>query len=260
MTETDIAKLPDLAGFEKIKDWFIERDRLLKVFTNKDRKFNDAGKLIAIKEWKEWELSPPARLVIFGVSGTGKTRAMKAGLEVISDSAKWYEPKESIRHSISPKEIQVVEKECKEGRSAFDIFYNLCPGICDYAERCKFVNHHHMIRECCYNTSVLFIIDDLQEFQSKAHLEFLKEAFDEEWLSICAAVQIPEALPPGDIKPWLIEQLGQGRNQSQAEAVVRRLLEPENTFLFLKKRSTPGTTGSNRGNDTPAGKKGRGTV
>ena len=117
-----------------------------------------------------------------------------------------------------------------------------------------------MIRERRGNTSVLFIIDDLQEFQSKAHLEFLKEAFDEEWLSICAAVQIPEALPPGDIKSWMIEQLGQGRNQIQAEAVVRRLLEPENEFVILGKGSTPGATGSNRENDTPAGKKGRGTV
>ena len=257
MTETDIAKLPDLAGFEKIKDWFIEREKLIEIILCKGS--SSAGRCPVPIEWNIARLNPPARLVIFGASGTGKTRALAAGDEVFSDSERLYEVDSTLCHKISYKDVTLAEKGCKAGRSAFDLFFRHCDKYCEHHELCKTEENY-----CLYlghgTRPVLFIIDDLQEFQSKAHLEFLKEAFDEESLSICAAVQIPEALPEGGLKPWLIEQLGQGRHQSLAEAVVRRLLEPENEFVILEKGSTPGTTGSNRENDTPAGKKGRGTV
>ena len=257
MTETDINKLPDLAGFEKIKDWFIEREKLIEIVPCKSRSF--VGRCPVPIEWNIARLNPPARLVIFGVSGTGKTRALDAGDKVfivrsLLDGAVW-----TLFHKISYKDITLAEKGCKAGRSAFDIFFHHCDNDCEHHELCNTEEEYCLHSEHGMRPA-LFIIDDLQEFQSKAHLEFLKKAFDEGRLSICAAVQIPEALPEGELKPWLIEQLGQGRNRSLAEAVVRRLLEPENEFVILEKGSTPGATGSNRENDTPAGKKGRGTV
>ena len=205
MTTFDENKLPDRKGYALIKAWYDQRYG----------KHHDG-----------------ARLVIFGPTGTGKTRI----LGELEDQG--YDERSDTYFSCVVQTaalLENVERLCKEKMDLFTIaatdYCRKCPendendGTCERGRR----NRANYPAPCDG-----IAIDDAQDFQTKTLLGYLKAVLDTA-RPVVVAIQTPEGLHLADVKAWLVRELGQTRNTLPAEAVVRRLLEPSNTIIVLSK-------------------------
>lgn len=205
MTTFDENKLPDRKGYALIKAWYDQRYG----------KHHDG-----------------ARLVIFGPTGTGKTRI----LGELEDQG--YDERTDTYFSCVVQTaalLENAERLCKEKMdlltiAATDYCYK-CPENAKNLGTCKRdSNNRADYPEPCDGIA----IDDAQDFQTKTLLGYLKAVLDTA-RPVVVAIQTPEGLHLADVKAWLVRELGQTRNTLLAEAVVRRLLEPSNTIIVLSK-------------------------
>ena len=202
--DTYIDRLPDYDGWEVVQDWPERADEL--------------REKIGIKDEPNTE-----RLIIFGESGTGKTRAMRdtflsnleEGQEDVNECDRkyirapiwtadtlnaWLKTDEHQRAcALDPLEcfMKVQDPEYYP-KWAMDTWDKL-----RYCAECK----------CLYYWPSKYMplgIDDLQNFTSKKQLLVLRNVF-EYWPTVAVTIQTPRGFQPEsdleNLQDWLVERL-----------------------------------------------------
>ena len=170
------------------------------------------------------------RLVIVGSSGTGKTRAM---LDMLSHE-KAKEPQvikgKKVRilypvfNSINTDRFLRIKERCAEcDFTPLDMIEDM--------KNCKWCIEQDDV-SCpfdlyCPSAGAIVGVDDLQYFSGKKQLQFLYTLFEHSSYTV-VTIQIPQAMPPGKVRSWLLQRWEgqQGQYRAEAEKVIRTLFEP----------------------------------
>ena len=238
--DTEIDRLPDYDGWEAVQDWPECADKL--------------REKIGIKDEPDTE-----RLIIFGESGTGKTRAMRdtflSVLEEKREDASEHERK-YIRAPIWTAYTLDTWIKTDEHNMACALDPIKCfmkiqdPKYYPNWAMDTWNNLRHCAEcECLYywpSVDMPLGIDDLQNFTSKKHLLVLRNVF-EYWPDVAVTIQTPRGFNPGPmpglprLRNWIEKQLAgsYGNNQIDAEAVIRRLFEPGFIPVYMQRQEHP---------------------
>ena len=240
MTPTVKDRLPDPEGWEAVQDWPDCADELRE----------DIG----IPDDPDTE-----RLIIFGESGTGKTRAMKdtftTAIEYGQENSREID-REYIRGPIWTAETVNSWLKIKDGfpfsdcdplecfmRSGEDLEYSAWAGTSwDDLRNCS----NCPCLKYWPSEDMPLGIDDLQNFTSKKQLLILRNVF-EYWPKVAVTIQTPRGFNPGPmpglyrLRNWIEKQLAgsYGNNQIEAEAVIRRLFEPGFIPVYMQRQEHP---------------------
>lgn len=201
--DIDMERLPDQQGYLKVQNWEDET-------SNPD----------------DYVMNP--RLLIVGSSGTGKTWAAAAKLDSICEGK--YE-RYKCNFLTFPRFNLLLNQNtaCKGCKILESYLEDMCYDGC--AERVEDGCRAYDMMPGNYT-----VIDDLQEWNTKQALTFLKKQLDES--TSIVTLQTPEVFDIRTLKAWLTERLSgyKGTLQLDAEAVVRRLFEPKGlTIVEMKK-------------------------
>jgi hypothetical protein len=242
MARTDTDRLPDPDGWETVQDW--------------PRYADEIREDIGISDNPDTE-----RLIIFGESGTGKTRALrdtfKGEIELAQDKAREID-REYIRAPIWTVESVNIWPKIKDGFPWDDDDCNPFECFIENEERMRYSiwtgESYEDLKRCsgcpCLKYWPSFEmpigIDDLQNFTSKQQLRILRYVF-EYWPYVAVTIQTPRGFNPGPmprlegLQNWLERQLAgsYGANQIEGEAVVRRLFEPGFIPVYMQRKERP---------------------
>ena len=239
MTETEERRLPDPEGWNAVQDWPTSTDKL--------------REQIGIKDEPDTE-----RLIIFGESGTGKTRAMQ---DTFNWELEYYRKKardldrKYIRAPIWTADTLntwLKLDDCKyDGRDHLECFMDIAnPEYYPFWIAATWDKLRYCAECPCLkywpSKNMPLGIDDLQNFTSKKNLFVLRNVF-EHWPRVAVTIQTPRGFNPGPmpglprLRNWIEKQLAgsYGNNQIEAEAVIRRLFEPGFIPVYMQRQEHP---------------------